>query len=254
MSSPFFTASNFISYWFKAVGAHDLHSPFVFDLYNKVIRKSKSALPKELQAIRSQLIRDDRSIDVIDFKTGKSRRSTVGSVAKTSLSSTKFMNFLRLLSEYVQTSTILETGTSLGLNAISLSQAIGVNTVVSIEGSEIIHQLAVQNCRDNSKVHLIKGDLYETFSSALIRYQPEIIFLDADHRSSAIRHCLGEIALHCPDVKCIVIHDVHWSKDMLEGWESITEDPKYSLTMDIFQAGLIFPNHPIVKQHFTLRF
>lgn len=226
----------------------------MFDLYNRVIKPSKRTPLPEIKQLRSLLISDDQLIDVVDFKTGKSKRTTVGAVAASSLSSLKFMNFLRLLTEYLKASVILETGTSLGLNAVSLSKSKSLNKVVSIEGSEIIHQLATRNCEKEPRIDLIQGDIYKLLGPTLSRYQPDVVFLDADHRASAIEFCLEQVMLHCPNVKCIVIHDIYWSPDMLAGWQSIVEDPKYSLTLDIFQAGLIFPNHPIVKQHFTLRF
>jgi predicted O-methyltransferase YrrM len=236
------------------MGAHGLHSPFVFALNNKVVRKASHALPSKIEQLKSHLLRNDNVIDVIDFKSGKTKRSTIGGVARSSFSTPKFMDFLRLLTEHLGAAVVLETGTSLGLNALNLAESDLTKKVVSIEGSEIIYRLAERNCAANQKIELIHGDLYEQFASALVRYQPDMVFLDADHRSSAIQFCLEQIEIHCPNVKCIVIHDIYWSKDMAEGWNAVVENRAYPLTIDLFQAGLIFPSHPIVKQHFTLRF
>lgn len=238
----------------RAMGAHGLHSPFVFDLYNQVIKKCKNRLPAKLLEVKRRILENDQVIDVIDFKSGSARRSTVAVAAQKSISRERFMNFLRQLTDYLQVRAVLETGTSLGLNSLSLAESDSVEKVVSIEGSDIIHQLAKKNCQDNPKIHLVRGDLYEQLGPMLIRHQPQLIFLDADHRRSALEFCLEQISLHCLQVKCIVIHDIYWSKNMEEAWNDITSNPKYSLTIDLFQAGLIFPNHPIVKQHFTLRF
>jgi predicted O-methyltransferase YrrM len=231
-----------------------LHSPFVFELFNKVIKAATTELSPRSRELRRQLLRNDQSIDVTDFKTKKSRRATIASIAKSSLSSPKFMNMLRRLTDHIHASVVLETGTSLGLSVLHLAESTSADKIVSIEGSEILYRIAQRNCAVDPKVEIIHGDLYDQLGPSLIRYQPDIVFLDADHRSTAIQFCLDQIMMHCPAVKCIVIHDIYWSIDMATGWKNVIENGHYPLTIDLFEAGLIFPNHPIVKQHFTLRF
>ncbi len=254
MPSISFTVGSYLRYLLRAGGSHGLHSPFVYALYNEIIRKSGKMHSPELSQLRKTLIQSNQLIDTIDFKTGKTRRAPIKDVANRSLSSMKFMHFLRLLSDYLQAETVLETGTSLGLNARSLALSETVQKVVSIEGSAIIHQLARKTCGEHPKIDLLLGDMYELLESTLERYQPDVVFLDADHRASAVQFCLDKILAHCPQVRCVVIHDIYWSPDMALGWRAIVADPRYTLTIDLFQAGLIFPRYPIEKQHFTLRF
>lgn len=249
-----FTAGSFLSYLWRACGAHGLHSPFVYSLCRQVIQQADREHSAELDRVRNELLANRQVIDIIDFKSGKTRRATVGDVAKSALSQAKFMHMLRLLSNYLQAEVVLETGSSLGLNARSLAGSETVRQVVSIEGSEIIHQLARKTCEGSPKIELLSGNLYDLLEPTLVRYQPEVIFLDADHRSSAIQYCLDKIMTHCPQVRCVVIHDIYWSHDMAAGWHSVVANPAFTLTIDVFQAGLLFPRYPIQKQHFTLRF
>ncbi len=253
MSSFFFTASQYVAYWFRAVGPHSLHSPFLFDLFNKAIKPSRRKL-QSVELIRTHLESNDQQIDVVDFKTGRVKRSTVGHVASTSLSTAKFSNFLRLLCNYLQIETALETGTSLGINALYLSKSESLKKVVTIEGSDIIARLAKEIVAAESKIHIVTGNIHQCLKQELVRHQPELVFIDADHRGEVVQNALESIVELCPRVKCVVIHDIYWSEDMKSGWTSIVKEEKYPLTIDIFQAGLIFPHHPIVKQHFTLRF
>lgn len=253
MSSPLFTASQFVKYWFRATGAHGLHSPFLFKLRTEVIKESKNLIP-EIETIRKALRESNQIIDVLDFKSGSINRSTVGNVARRSLSQPRFSNFLRLLCEYLNAKTVLETGTSLGINARYLAVAETVEKVVTIEGSDIIHQLAKETFNGDPKIQSELGNLHELLEMNLVRHQPDLVFLDADHRASAVKYCLEKIMELSPATQCIVIHDIYWSKDMMQGWEEIVQSPSYNLTIDIFQAGIIFPNHPIEKQHFTLKF
>jgi len=53
----------------------------------------------------------------------------------------------------------------------------------------------------------------------------------------------------------IVIHDIHWSREMEEAWEIIQNHPHVKLSIDIFSAGLVFfRNEFRVKQQFVIRF
>jgi len=249
-----FTAGSYLGYLWRAGGPHGLHSPFVFALYNQVIQKAARERSPELERVRTELRSSQQLIDVIDFKTAKTRRATVGDVATSSLSKLKFMHMLRLLCNYLQAEVVVETGSSLGLNARSLAGGETIRRVVSIEGSDIIHQLARKTCEGSPKIELLSGNLYDLLEPTLVRNQPDVIFLDADHRYGAVQFCLDKIMEHCPHVRCVVVHDIYWSPDMAAGWQSIVSNSAYSLTIDLFQAGLIFPRYPIVKQHFTLRF
>lgn len=254
LSSRIFTIGSYLSYRLRAAGAHALHSPFVFALYNKVLRPQKH--PRRfghLHKLYDELRRSDKMIEVVDFKTGRVRRKTVGAVARASLSGPSFSEMLVRLCDYLQVRSVLETGTSLGFNALYLAQSETVEKVVSIEGSDSLHHEALDICKQEPKVHLIQGDIYAELEPALVRHQPELVFLDADHRSSAIRFCLEKIRAHCPHVRCVVVHDIYWSRDMRSGWHEVMADPSYNLTIDIFRAGLIFPTYPIEKQHFTLK-
>ncbi len=254
MPSSFFAITSYIRYWLNAKGSHSLHSPFLFDLYRDVFKYASTSIVSEIEDLRNTLLRNDEPIDVIDFKTGRTRLRTIGSVARTSLSRPMFSNFLRLLCSHLKIKIALETGTSLGINALYLSLGSHIKKVVSIEGSNIIYQLAKHTTSKYRNIQLKSGDLYDLFESSLVQYEPELVFLDADHRQSAIEFCLEKIYQHCPKIKCILIHDIYWSADMANAWYDIVQNKNYNLTVDIFQAGIIFPHHPMEKQHFTLRF
>jgi len=247
-------AGNYLTYWLKAKGSHALHSPFLFDLYRNAFKAANKSLIPEIEIIRKNLLRDDTPLDVVDFKTGQTRLQTLGNVAGGALSTAKFSNLLRLLCDELKIKRALETGTSLGLNALYLSKGREMEKVISIEGSDIIHRLAKKTVAGIEAIDLRLGDLYELFESNLVQHEPELVFLDADHRKSAIEFCLDKIELHTPNIKCIVIHDIYWSEDMADAWRTIIQNKKYPLTIDIFQAGIIFPQMQMEKQHFTLRF
>ncbi|MEM6644287.1 MAG: class I SAM-dependent methyltransferase [Bacteroidota bacterium] len=149
---------------------------------------------------------------------------------------------------------VLETGTSLGLNTLYLAES--NSQVATIEGCPSIAKLAKDNFDQFSRKNprLAIGKIRDILEQEILINRPDFYFLDADHRSAEVLFCLNLIMKHTPKAKCIVIHDIYWSPDMRKLWNSIIKDTRFNLTIDLFQAGLIFLNHPIEKQHFTLRF
>ncbi len=239
----------------KAVDAHGLHSPFLFELYNQVIRARNTQEEKRLKALRRELSNLSGELTYLDPKTHKKRTVDLRRFGRTSASSHRFSYFLYKLINHLSFQSILETGTCTGVNAAYLSQTTASN-IWSIEGSKELAKIASENLSKNniSNVNISVGNVWEQFPTILDLFQPELVFLDADHRSETIEFYLNTIKSHAQTIKCIVIHDIHWSPDMSKVWQSIIQRSEYKLTIDIFQAGIIFPDYPIEKQHFVVKF
>lgn len=131
-----------------------------------------------------------------------------------------------------------------------------VNEMVTIEASPIIASIASKQFSKvfQRKISIKQGTIQNVFETTVVKFKPDFCFIDADHRGEAVRTCIEVLVDHCPSIKCIVIHDIYWSEDMLKEWHRVKNDPRFNLTVDLFQAGLIFPSIQMPKQHFTLRF
>lgn len=255
MPAPVFTFTEYVKYRLRAVGAHGLHSPFVYNLYNQVINKKDPEAERPLRRTRKAITGSMETISFTDPKTQQRNTRNIGQLARQVSSSHKFSCFLVRLINHQGYNNILETGTSLGINAIYLASS-NAKHITTIEGSEELTAVARNNLQthNSDRVNIVTGNVKDTFSNAIREVQPELVFLDADHRSKTIDFYLQAIKNTKADVKCIVIHDIYWSPDMKKAWLSVISDPVYNLTIDTFQAGLIFPDHPIEKQHFTIKF
>ena len=251
-----FRLTQYLSYKIRAVGPHSLHSPFLFDLYNNAIKPSGRFRLSNVEKLRKQLKRDHQIVDLFDLKENKNYRKTVSSIARTSLSKPKFSAFLYLLIKYLKVSNVLETGTSLGTNSLYMAGPESVKRVSTVEASPIIASIAKKQFSKllQHKIEIKIGTIQDEFEPLIVKEQPEVCFLDADHRSEAVIQCVDLLMKHCPSIKCIVIHDIYWSSDLLAGWKQLIKRKDFSMTVDLFQAGLIFPNLHTPKQHFTLRF
>ena len=246
---------SYLKHFLRRKGPDSIHSPFVFKFYYEVL-KERSIVNEELESLRKSFLTNDDIIDIQDFKSGNLIPQRVSKAAKGSLTPPWFSLFLQRLALYLDCRHLLETGTNLGINAQYLALTQGIEKVTSIEGNKALIELARKNFLQEleSKVNLIYGMLKEQLPKALQSENPDFIFLDADHTYEATLYCLDEIGKMEQTPKCIVIHDIYWSPGMTKLWQEVIENPAYILTIDLFWAGLIFPERPMPKQHFTLGF
>lgn len=244
-----------IQHKLQAVGAHGLHSPFVYELYTQHIRKKKQFISPAIEQLRRSCQKSNQKIQVTEFKSGITRAKTLGSEATSSPSTPAFSAFLSRLLDHLKADCVLETGTSLGFNALYLAQS-SVKQVWTLEGNTSIAAVANKHFASlhTDKVKLITGNIHDTFGPAMADSGADVIFLDADHRSVAVAKFLEMITPYLRRIKCIVIHDIYWSEDMTQIWEQLVTDPRYPMTIDLFQAGLLFPNQKLEKQHFRVKF
>lgn len=239
----------------RAVNAHGLHSPFLYDLYNRVIKARDRKLKNELKAIRKAVFTSNETLTYTNPKTGQIRNEKTGTWAKRVTSSLRFSIFLVKLIDYLQAKTVLETGAAAGINVASLSHSTA-NKIITMEGSVEIAQVARQTIKTFGRkaIDIVEGEITDTFAGSLSKYDPDLIFLDADHRKQTIQFYIDQISKTKHPPKCILIHDIYWSKNMKEAWLEIVQNPTFSLTIDLFEVGLIFPNYQMEKQHFRIRF
>jgi hypothetical protein len=50
-----------------------------------------------------------------------------------------------------------------------------------------------------------------------------------------------------------VFDDIYWSDEMKQAWQKIKENPKVTITIDLYEMGLVFFRMGQRKQHFKLR-
>ncbi|WP_421869136.1 hypothetical protein [Marinoscillum sp.] len=253
MASPLFTYASYLNYRLKAVNAHGLHSPFLFELYNFVFHHWDDQESQRLKQLRN-IDNPNEILKYTDPRYLEDITTSVGRIARRVTSTHKFSYLLYKLINHLRYERVLEVGTSLGINAAYLGSS-KAQRVWTMEGVEEIADLAIKRLKklEYDHVRVVKGLVEHTFRDSLT-LNPELIFIDADHRSEAIFWYLRIIKEMNVPVQCIVIHDIYWSRDMNKAWKQIVADDRYSLTIDLFQAGIIFPNHPMEKQHFVVKF
>ncbi len=254
--------AQYLSYLLYATNHYSLHSPFLFDLYHSVIANG-TQLPsmKRVEPLRKQLAGNDRTIQMNDFGAGAGKYTTrtqkISTIARNSLSSAKTSALLHRLANYFQCQHIVELGTSLGINTAYLAAEAQNREVVTFEGCPNIAHLAGQNFQQLGIDHIKQyvGPIDEQLP-AYLQHNPQVdlAFLDANHRYEPTMRYFNWLLDVAHPQTLFVFDDIHWSVEMTRAWQAIIRHPGVTLTLDLYQVGLVFVNPELPRQHHILSF
>lgn len=265
MYSSFQLAKKYLHYYITASNGagHGVHSPFVFDFINKVLKDKKqydcySAIEKQ----RQTLLQNDEVIEVEDFGAGssilKSNKRVIKDIAASSLKPKKFAQLLFRIVQYYKPATVLELGTSLGITTSYLAKGNENVIINTCEGSSAIAAVAKNNftALQIKNVCITEGDFAKTLSPLLNEIGTiDFAFVDGNHRKEPTLGYFNQLLHHSTSSIMLIFDDIHWSEEMETAWEQIKNHPSVTLSIDLFFIGLVFTNPDFkVKQHFVIRF
>lgn len=252
----------YFNYIINAGNAHSIHSPFVFQLYTEVIKSFKFYYVfYDIENIRRKLYTSQESIEVEDFGAGSkihpSSRRKISLIARHSIAPSKQGQLLFKLVNYFQPDTIFELGTSLGISTLYLASANSQATVYTFEGCPQTTQVARQNFQQTgiSNIQVNVGKLEDTLPPQLQKIkQLDFVFFDANHRYAPTMHYFEVCLEKAHENSVFVFDDIHWSPEMEKAWKEIQNHPQVTITIDLFQLGLVFFRKKQPSQHFILKF
>jgi len=240
---------------------HGIHSPFVYAIVREVLMNKHQTLNFDvLDDYRAVLCFDKHTIEVEDCGACAKNGITVKrikDIACTSLTIRKYSTLLYRLSEYFHPSTILELGTSLGLSGSYMALANPNAKLYTIEASVSIAEVAEQTFRNINinNVELIKGRFADVLPALLPRIgKIDFAFVDGNHTKEATLYHFESLLPYVDDNSVLVFDDIYWSSGMTEAWQAIKSDSRVTLTIDVFQFGIVFFRKGMKKQNFVLRY
>lgn len=259
--SKLFKYSNYL---LSSKTAHGIHSPFVFKLIHELIETKNTNYYQfeELNQLRKKLLNDPTQITITDLGAGskvfKDNKRKISDIAKVGISKPTFSELFFKLVNFCDAKTIIELGTSIGLNTLYLSKANSNSQIYTIEGCKELQAFA-SNLAKNEKANNVTF-INENFDTALPKLLDQIpsvdlLFVDGNHCYQPTINYF-KMALAKKTVGSVFIFDdIHWSQEMEKAWEEIKTHPEVTLTLDLFFVGLIFfRTEQKEKQHFVLKY
>ena len=265
MYSPHQLAVKYLKHWISASNGkgHGMHSPFVFEFITRILNdKTVYREYNEVEAVRRELLNDNRILGVEDFGAGsvidKKYKRTISSITKNAAKPKKFGQLLFRMVKYYRPNTILELGTSLGITTSYLSLAKPEVRVITMEGSKEIGDVAKQNFKTSGlkNILLIEGNFDTTLSSLITHHSSiDFAFIDGNHRQEPTERYFNELLVKINNNSILVFDDIHWSREMEAAWKTIKNNAAVTCSIDLFFIGIVFFRKEFKeKQHFAIRF
>jgi predicted O-methyltransferase YrrM len=187
---------------------------------------------------------------------------TVGDVSRRASTHPKWALMMFRLIRETKPEKCLELGTCLGVSSAYQAAALQLNghgSLVTLEKSEVRVSKALQHVDKLglANVKALPGLFSDTLPSVLSTHTPvEFAFIDGHHDGHATIEYFRQIAPHTVAGRSILIFDdIDWSTDMKQAWQTIKNDERMYLTVDLFKwgIGVIGDNHA-PKQSYKLAF
>lgn len=234
---------------------HGVHSPFVYDFIEYVLRTK--LFDTDIEKARKSLLANNTRISIKDFGLGRDRKVSISHIAGRSLKKPKEAQIIsKLLSTY-KIERAIELGTSLGITTAYMARSNPGIKVQTIEGSleilnqarEIWRQLTIEN------IESFHGEFDEILPVLLKNIDEKcLFFIDGNHSYASTLKYLNEIYSSINEESIIIFDDIHWSSAMEKAWRTIIKDERFTLSIDLFEMGIIFLNPRLKKEHFIIRY
>lgn len=259
--SHFWRAKQYASYLSKANNRHGIHSPFVYKLLDEVVY-DKTNYPeyKTVESIRQELLSKKDEIEITDLGAGStinsSNRRKISDIAKNSVKSGKWGELLFRLARHFQPETMVELGTSLGIGALYQSLGNPNGRLTTFEGCPNTAAVAgKQFTKANVNPSIIQGNFDDTLQPYLNSIQKlDWAFIDGNHQKEPTIRYFHQCMENCHNDSVLLFDDIYWSKGMAEAWQNIKADERVTVTLDLFQVGIVFLRKQQPKQDFVIRY
>jgi predicted O-methyltransferase YrrM len=252
----------YIKYFINSRSRYRVHSQFVFDFINNVLRnKNEYADYKILWENRNILSRSNDPIETVDFgfKSGKRNYSTkiipLKRIIKLRSPKKSRLELLYRIVKQYKPNNILEFGTAAGISASYIKSGHKESKMVSMEGcsnlaaraNSLFEELDLKN------IELAVGNFDNTLDDVLAKFSTlDLVFFDGNHRKEPTLRYFNKCVQLSNENSIFVFDDIHWSSGMESAWEGIKNDNRVSITLDLFWFGIVFFRKGIEKQNFVL--
>jgi len=248
---------SFFAFYIQAITKYNVQSPFLYDLVTHVLDTEKEFY--SFQSIEDQRKRLKSIKDVIktsDFGAGSTSLSLVNrkvsDIANTSLSVVSKCRTLFNIVNHYHCLNILELGSSLGISSAYLASANHHARIITMEGDKNIATIAaeVHQLLGIKNVDIVTGQFTDTLSGILEKLGTvDLVFIDGHHKMDPTIQYFDMILKYCGNNSIIVVDDIYWSKEMTSAWHKIIENKKVTLSIDLYDIGIVFFRKELSKQH-----
>jgi len=106
-----------------------------------------------------------------------------------------------------------------------------------------------------SNIEVGNGVFMDWLPGAIEHSPGEVLFfLDGDHRGERLMQYCSMIFQSGLRKAVLVLDDIHWSADMNRAWKILVKSEDITLSLELFNTGILFYGYAIQRDHFILNF
>ena len=251
----------YIWHWLTALNEHSLQAPFIYNLYLNTLKHDFVHEDyNAIEQLRTKLIESKQEINVLNLgaksKVNSADSRPVSDIAKKGITTARKSRLLARLISAFNCKNIIELGTSFGVNTLYLASK-PETAVTSFEGCPETAKIAAKNFDEleYQNIDIVEGDINLTLSTYLNSNSPlvDFVFFDANHQLEPTLNYFNMLFEKAHSETVFVFDDIHWSTEMSKAWSHIAADSRVSMSIDLFDVGIIFFKNDFQKSHFRLR-
>lgn len=233
-----------------------VHSPFVFEMLEKVWPDSFHRNLGMAQTYRSTLLGDETPIQLSTFGAThrpKPVKKPINEVVLQSSISPQQARFLMRLVDYLKPDRILEFGTHLGVSTAFLRAGHRAGEFITVEAHKPYADRA--SFQLNTAFKNVPKVINTTFDAWLEQANGQafdFIFLDGHHTEEATLRYADALLKRLHPGGALVLHDIHWSAGMTRAWSTLWARQDLTLCIDTYDLGLIWPVREQARERFYL--
>lgn len=212
---------------------HGIHSPFAFELINKVIEEKKRYyIFDEIKKLKS------------DFGLKSVKKK-------------KYGPFLFRLADFLKPKHIVQIGFSEEIEILYLLGALNKGKLTLLE-KDVPSVLLAEKISENFKVFELKTDINAS-SLKILWNEPELpdfLFFNISDNIELTESLLKESFSLLGEQKntIFVIDSIRKDTKMKTLWKSLTLHPQVSMSMDLYSLGLLFFDKGLYKKNYKIHF
>ncbi len=238
-----------------------VHSAWVGEFYDEVLKSKKSVASSQIEALRQQLALSPDDLVLHDLGASgdalpeRKRATTVGHLARTGARRPYTGQVLAGMVQWLQPQAVLELGTQLGLATAYLEAGLPQEAMlVTIEGDPTLAQLARAHWGElGIAPHRITLEQrsFEDYLQQAPSQPWGFVFLDGRHTYASTHQYIQALIPHLAEEAVVVLDDIYWSSGMRKAWRELKSHPTFPVSVDLYRLGVLV-KRPQAREHFAL--
>ncbi|MEN9344948.1 MAG: hypothetical protein RLZZ60_417 [Bacteroidota bacterium] len=252
-------AFNYLIYFFSAGTAHAVHSPFVYQLVQQVIRVRKQKPYYHLiELIRSKMLKSKAMIAMQGLgAAAQSGQKPLSEIVRNSSKSSKYAELLERMCAYFQPEYVIEIGSAAGISTMYQALALPNGQIHALEGNAGLVKVMKHNFEQMGLQNIVVHEgLFSQTLPVVLNELPRVdyVFFDGDHSLQSTLAYFESCLQKAHTGSIFVFDDIRWSDDMHLAWQKIKQHPAVTVSIDLYAIGIVFFRTEQETEHFTIRY